>query len=263
MKLRVETREGSHLLVESHGPAAAPAVLFLNSIGCRLWMWDAQLAALGAGFRCLTFDARGHGGSDAPADDYTLEQLGKDALAVLDAASVRHAHVCGLSLGGVIGQWLGVHAHARVASLTLANTATRIGTHESWETRRRLVLAEGLGAIADMAMQRFFSPEFRASDPNVVEQVRTDLVGGSAAGYAGCCAALRDADLTTEVRHIRAPTLVIGGAFDISTPPDQAAALAAAIPGARLTILRAAHLSNLERPDAFTAALRAHLEETS
>jgi 3-oxoadipate enol-lactonase len=261
VRLQVRSHDGLALRAESLGPAEAPAVLFLNSIGCRLWMWDAQVAALRGGFRCLTFDARGHGGSDAPLGDYALAQLGSDALAVLDAAGGQRAHVCGLSLGGVVGQWLGLHAPDRVASLTLANTASRIGTRESWETRRQLVLSEGLGAIADTAMERFFSPGFRTSDGGMVEQIRATLLANSVAGYAGCCAALRDADLTAEVGRIAAPTLVIGGELDVSTPPDQTADLAAAIPGARLKTLPAAHLSNLEQPMAFTAALRAHLEE--
>jgi 3-oxoadipate enol-lactonase len=261
MRFRVQMRDGVVLLAEDQGPVGAPTVLFLNSIGCRLWQWDAQLVALRNGFRCLTFDARGHGGSEAPPGDYTLEQLGNDAVAVLDAAGVHRAHVCGLSLGGMIGQWLGVRAPERIASLTLANTASRIGTHESWEMRRQLVLREGLAAIADMAMERFFSSAFRAGDPATVEQVRAALLAGPAAGYAGCCAALRDADLTPQVGRIAAPTLVLGGEVDVSTTPDQVAVLAAAIPGARLAILPAGHLSNLERPAAFTGALRAHLEE--
>lgn len=260
MKLRVQTDDATSLLAESQGPTDAPAILFLNSIGCGGWLWDLQTTALRTDFRCVTFDARGHGGSDAPAGDYTIDRLGRDALAVLDAAGVRSAHVCGLSLGGVIGQWLGVHAAGRIASLTLANTASRIGTRDSWEARRRLVLAEGLGAIADVAVERFFSAAFRAASPAMVAQARDSLLAGSPGGYAGCCAALRDADLTPDLGRIAAPTLVIGGALDVSTPPDQAAALAAGIPGAQLTVLPAAHLSNLEQPDAFTGALRAHLE---
>lgn len=260
MRLQVETPDGVGIVAEVEGPPDAPAVLFLNSIGCTRRLWDAQAEALRGAFRCFVFDARGHGGSDAPQGDYALDQLGRDALAVLDAAGVSQAHVCGLSLGGLVAQWLGVHAPERVASLTLANTASRIGGRDSWEARRRTVLADGLSAIADMAMERFFSLAFRTQRPAVVAEARAILLAGSAAGYAGCCAALRDADLTGDLGRIGAPTLVIGGEQDVSTPPAQSAALAAGIQGARLQVLPAAHLSNLEQPDAFTAALRAHLE---
>jgi 3-oxoadipate enol-lactonase len=260
MRLRVQTPDGVTLVAERQGIEEDPAVLFLNSIGCRVWMWDGQVTALRNGFRCLTFDARGHGASDAPEGDYTIEQLGRDALAVLDGAGVERAHICGLSLGGLVGQWLGVYAPDRVASLTLANTASRIGTYDSWEARRTLALAEGLASIAEAARERFFSPSYRASDRMTVADVCAALRASSAAGYAGCCAALRDADLTPELGRISAPTLVLGGELDISTPPETTAALAAAIPGARHQVLPAAHLSNLEQRDAFTAALRAHLE---
>ncbi|HKR25566.1 MAG TPA: 3-oxoadipate enol-lactonase [Phenylobacterium sp.] len=260
MRLQVETADDIRIIAESEGAREAPALLFLNSIGCTRRLWDAQTAALHGAFRCLTYDARGHGGSDAPDGDYTIEQLGRDALAVLDTAGVPAAHVCGLSLGGLVGQWLGVNAPERVMSLTLANTASRIGTWDSWETRRRLVLLEGMSAIAETAMERFFSDAFRTERPELVAEARAGLLANSAVGYAGCCAALRDADLTGKLGRIAAPTLVIGGERDVSTPPDKSAALARAISGTRLEILPAAHLSNLEQPEAFTAALRAHLE---
>lgn len=260
MKLRVQAKDGAILVADSRGPAAAPVLLFLNSIGCDRHLWERQVAVLNAGFRCLTFDARGHGESDAPDGDYTIAQLAQDALAVMDAAGARTAHICGLSLGGIVAQQLAIGAPDRVVSLTLANTASRIGSFESWQARRQLVIAEGLASIADMAMERFFSEAFRTAQPEVVADQRARLLAGSARGYAGCCAALRDADLSAELWRIAAPTLVIGGELDVSTLPDQAAALVAAIPGAALKILPAAHLSNLEQPEAFTAALRAHLE---
>lgn len=260
MRVRAQAIDGCRLVGEAHGPVDAPALLFLNSVGCDRSLWDAQVAALSERFRCIVFDTRGHGASDAPQGDYTVAQLGDDALAVLDAAEAERAHVCGLSLGGLTAQQLALSAPGRVLSLTLANTASRIGSVESWAARRELVLAQGLEAIVDTAMERFFSERFRAANPAVVAERRRRLAAASVTGYAGCCSALRDADLTAGLSRITAPTMVIGGEFDVSTPPDQTAALAAAIPGARLEILPAAHLSNLEQPAAFTAALRAHLE---
>lgn len=260
MKLEAVSQDGCRLAGEAQGPDAAPALLFLNSLGCDRRLWEPQVAALSGDYRCLVFDARGHGRSDSPEGDYTLDQLGADALAILGAAGVTRAHVCGLSLGGLVAQWLAIHTPEQVTSLTLANTASRIGTYDSWETRRRLVLDEGLGAIADLAMTRFFSDGFRQAQPAVVATARARLTAGPAVGYAGCCAALRDADLTAELAAIRAPTLVIGGRLDVSTPPEDTDALAQCIADARSATLEAAHISNLEQPEAFTKALRMRLE---
>jgi 3-oxoadipate enol-lactonase len=260
VKLSVQARDGTRLAATAHGPSAAPTLIFLNSIGCDRTLWGSQVAALEGDFRCLVFDTRGHGGSDAPASDYTLDQLGSDALAVLDAAGARKAHVCGLSLGGQVAQWLAIHSPERVERLVLADTASRIGTFESWETRARQVRDHGMESIADMAMERFFSAPFREAHAEIVAEWRARLAAISPRGYAGCCAALRDADLTADLPRIRAPTIVVCGEDDISTPPDQARALAGAIPGAELKLLPGGHLSNLEQPEGFNAALRAHLE---
>jgi 3-oxoadipate enol-lactonase len=260
VKLAVRAKDGARLAAEAHGRPEAPTILFLNSIGCDRRLWDDQVAALKGDFRCLVFDTRGHGESDAPAGDYPLDQLGRDALAVLDAAGARAAHVCGLSLGGLVAQWLAIHAPERVARIVLADTASRIGTVESWEARGRQVRDQGLESIADMAMERFFSAPFRKSQADAVAVWRARLAANSAQGYAGCCAALRDADLTSALSRISAATLVICGEYDISTPSDQARALADAILAAELRLLPAGHLSNVEQPEAFNAALRAHLE---
>lgn len=260
MILETRAADGCRLIGEATGSADAPALLFLNSVGCDRRLWQPQVAALAGEWRCLTFDARGHGASDAPDGDYTVAQLAQDALAILDAAGAAHAHVCGLSLGGLTAQQLALAAPERVQRLILANTASRIGSHESWEARIALVRTEGLEGLADAAMARFFSEGVRAAQPALVATWRQRLATSSATGYIGCCAALRDADLTAELGRITAATLVIGGAQDVSTPPEQTAALAAAILGARHVVLDAAHLSNLELPDAFTAALRGHLE---
>jgi 3-oxoadipate enol-lactonase len=260
MSFTVSASDGARLAVESRGPADAQSILFLYSIGCTRDMWAPQVERLSLRFRCLTFDARGHGGSDAPAGDYALSRLGLDVLAVLDAFDVERTHLCGLSLGGAVAQWVALHGPERVDRLVLANTAGRIGAYETWEARRGLVIEQGLAAIADMAMERFFSPAFRAAHPDVVARFRGGLLACDPAGYAGCCAALRDANLTGELHRIAAPTLVIGGSDDVSTPPAQTQALADAIPGARSIVLPAGHLSNVEQPEAFTSALVNRLE---
>jgi 3-oxoadipate enol-lactonase len=257
--MHVTASDGARLFVAEQGPCDAPALVLLHSIGCDHAMWDGQASALGRR-RIIRPDIRGHGRSDAPAGDYALDRLAEDVADVLAALDVGEAAVCGLSLGGVVAQALALKAPSRVRGLALANTAARIGSAEGWGQRAAVVRAEGLGAIADMAMARFFSDGFRAAHPETVGGFRARLVATSAAGYAGCCAALRDADLSAEVGRIAAPTLVIGGRLDVSTPPDQTRALARAIPGAAHVELAAAHLSNVEAPEAFSGALAKHLE---
>jgi 3-oxoadipate enol-lactonase len=258
---RVVASDGCGLAAHVHGNAGRPAVLLLHSIGCDAGMWAQQAASLRDGYRVIGLDLRGHGASDAPPGDYTLERLGRDAAEVLDAVGAASVHVCGLSLGGVVAQWMAVHRPERMRTLTLANTTPRIGTPEAWSERAALVRREGTAAIADVAMGRFFGESFRKSEPEVVERTRARLLATSAEGYAGCCAALRDADLAADVGQIAAPTLLIGGRYDVSTPPEQIRALAGPIKGARYLELDAAHLSNLERPQAFTQALINHLEQ--
>jgi 3-oxoadipate enol-lactonase len=252
--------DGIRLHVAIHGPEDADAVLFLNSLGCDLAMWDEQARELSADFRVIRFDMRGHGRSDPPHGDFMLGRLGQDAIAVLNAAGVKRAHLCGLSLGGITAQWLAIHAPERLKRLILGNTAARIGTVETWQTRHDTVLKHGVGAIADAVIGRFFSEGFRAKSPSIVAGFRQALLATSPVGYAGCCAALRDADLRAEIRHIAAPTLVIGGTQDVSTPIADAEFLADGIAGAGLAIMDTAHLSNVEKPAEFTAHIQKHLE---
>ncbi|MGA0605196.1 3-oxoadipate enol-lactonase [Phenylobacterium sp. VNQ135] len=256
---RIVASDGCALAVRVEGREAAPAVLLLHSIGCDHRLWDSQAAALIARrYRVIRPDIRGHGASHAPAGDYTLDRLAQDALEVLDALRVGAVHVVGLSLGGVIAQRLAQAAPERVISLTLANTLPRIGDAEGWRTRAAKVRAEGLAAIADMAMARFFSPGFCICAPGVVAAAHATLVAADPEGYAGCCAALRDADLTDA--RPTAPTLVVAGARDVSTTAEAMGAFALTLPNARFVELDAGHLSNLEQPGAFNAALLAHLE---
>ena len=252
--------DGARLAVRVQGPAERPAVLLVHSIGCDHRMWDAQAQALDQRFRVIRADVRGHGASDASDGDYALEQLGRDAVAVLDGLGIERAMVCGLSLGGMVAQEVALRAPERLTGLVLANTAARIGSAEAWSKRATVVRTQGLAAIADLAMARFFSDTFRAAAPGTEAAFRDRLLSTSTAGYLGCCAALRDADLRAEVGEIGTPTLVIGGRLDVSTPPEQMRELAAALQNATYLQLDAAHLSSVERPDDFTAALRGRLE---
>ena len=237
------------------GPAGAPALLLLNALGTTVDLWNPQIDRLAPAFRVIRFDTRGHGASDAPAGPYALDRLGRDALAVLDAAGVSRAHVCGVSLGGQTALWLGLHAPERVNGLVAANTGARIGTTELWDQRIHDAGELGMQALAEPAVARWFSPGFRQTHPELVDRFKKMLRDCSPTGYAGCCAALRDADLRDDLHRITCPTLVVTGREDPATPPAAGHFMHERIAGAELLALDAAHLANVEQPDAFTASV--------
>ncbi len=229
-------------------------LMLAHSLGQDHGMWDAQTPDLSTHFRVLRYDIRGHGASAATAGDYTIGQLGNDALALANALGIDRFAFCGLSVGGMIGQWLAAHAATRLTAAVLANTSPRPGA-ERMEARRRAVLAEGMQAVVDQVMGRFFSPRMVAENPPVVASARRTLLATNPIGYAGCCAAIRDFDLTAAIEKIAVPVLVISGELDVSLPWRGHGELLAGIPGARVVHLPTAHLSNLEAPRSFTEAL--------
>lgn len=237
------------------GPPQAPALLLSNSIGTTRDLWARQASALAHTFRVIRYDTRGHGESSVVAGDYTLQQLGRDAIAILDQEHVSSAHVCGLSLGGLTAMWLGVNVPERVSSLVLANTGARLRDEEFWRERMALVTSQGMAALGDKAVMTWFSEAFRERDPDTVHDFKAMLHDCSPQGYAGCCAALRDADLRDDISAIRCPTLIIGGSADTATPLALAEFVRDRIEGAQLVTLDAAHLSNVEQADAFTDAI--------
>lgn len=226
-----------------------------NSLGTSAELWAPQLEALRARFHVLCYDSRGHGASGAPPGPYSIERLAEDALTLLDALGIERAHFCGLSKGGMVGQWLGANAPQRIDRLVLANTAASLGPASAWQERIELVLARGMESVVETALGRWFTPAFRQSAAKQVEAARAMLLATPAAGYAGCCAALRDLDLRASASRITAPTLLVAGAFDPATPPERLRELAAAISGSKLVELAAAHLSNIEQPEAFNRAV--------
>lgn len=244
MYFRLEGNPGPLVLVLSH------------SIGTDHGMWEPQIGDLIQHFQVLRYDTRGHGASDAPAGGYSVAQLGNDVLALVDELGIGKFAFCGLSMGGAIGQWLAVNAPERIERLILANTGPKLGSRENWETRIRAVTEKGMGAILDLVMQRFFSSEaLQSRDPHV-ESIKSVFLGTSPVGYAGCCAALRDFDANAVLGQISAPTLVITGQRDVSTPrAGNGEILCQKIAGAKSVQLDAAHLSNLERPHSFTSAV--------
>src|SRR5215212_3788865 len=241
------------------GPADAPVLVLSNSLGTNLGMWDDQASVLRERFRLLRYDQRGHGDSPVPSGPYKIENLGLDLLALLDRLEIEYASICGLSIGGLVGMWLASEAPERVGRLVLCCTAPRFDP-ELYDARASKVRAEGVGSIADTVLERWFTPEFRATRPETVEWAGSMLRGTPAEGYAGCCEVLRDTDVRSRLGEIRSPTLVIAGAEDPAATVDQAEEIRDSIPEARLTVVEAAHLANVERPAAVTQEILEHLE---
>jgi 3-oxoadipate enol-lactonase len=254
------TANGIRLAYQIDGPEDAPVLVLVNSLGTNLHMWEPQMAWFSRALRVVRYDCRGHGASEAPAGAYTVEQLGRDLLGLLDALQIERAHICGLSLGGMVALWLAATALERVDRVVLADSAARIGTAESWTTRMALVSAGGMGAIGETVLARFLSERFRRQHPEVALQMRDMVEATDPQGYIGACAALRDADLRAILPAIHVPSLIIVGDEDEATPPSQAQDLHSAIRGCKLVMLHeAAHLSNVEQPEAFSNAVLAFL----
>jgi 3-oxoadipate enol-lactonase/4-carboxymuconolactone decarboxylase len=249
------TANGHRCYYRLQGRDGDPVVALSHSLGLDHGLWDALTAQLLPFAQVLRYDIRGHGVSEATAGDYTVEQLARDALALADALSIRTFAWCGLSLGGMIGQWLGANEPHRLLRLVLANTSPRV-EGRVFEERRFTVLERGVDAIIDTVMGRYFSPRMLASGDPSVDWARRTTRAVSPPGYAGCCAAIRDHDGRGLLERIRVPTLVISGNLDVSMPyADHGRVLADTVPGAREIRLDTGHLSNLERPRAFNAAV--------
>ncbi|UOE19968.1 3-oxoadipate enol-lactonase [Thermobifida halotolerans] len=241
------------------GPEDAPLVVLSGSLGSRLDMWDPQMAGLTGLFRVVRYDIRGHGDSPAPPGPYSIADLASDVLRLLDRLKVERAHFAGLSIGGMTGMWLGAHAPERIDRLALLCTSPKLGTPESWADRIRVVREQGTGALAPTVVGRWFTPAYIEREPDTIE-LFTDMISEtSVEGYAGCCAAIQHMDLRPDLPSITAPTLVVAGKEDPSTPPDQAELIAEAIPDARLEIVPdAAHLASWEQATAVNELLIQH-----
>ena len=252
---------GARIYWRLDGAADKPALVLLTSIGTDLSLYDPVVPLLTPDFRVLRIDTRGHGASDAPAGDYSLDLLADDVLAVMDAAGIAKATICGTSLGGMIAMALTPKAPERVEALVLACTSPALDP-SVWDQRLALIRAEGLAAIVDMVLGRFFSEGFRAQHPEVIETVRAGMIAQSPDGYCGCGAAIRDMALLERLPDIAAPTLVLTGAKDIASPFEgHAERIVAAISDARHIEIDGAHLPSLEAPTAFAGAVRSFVGE--
>jgi 3-oxoadipate enol-lactonase len=244
---------------ELSGPDEAPVLVLSHALGTNLTLWDQQVEALRGAFRVLRYDTRGHGRSPASQGPYTISLLALDVLSLLDELGVGKAHFCGISMGGLVGQYLAVHHPDRVASLILSNTASTIGTHEKWERRIREVTKAGMAAVLDEVVEGWFSARFRSMRPPIIASLANALKATSPEGYIGCCQALRDADLSDLIEQVNAPALIIAGTEDQATPVAGSRFLHQKIRNSQLVTLECAHLACAEAPAEFTNQLNKFL----
>jgi 3-oxoadipate enol-lactonase len=251
--------DGTALHYRFDGDASRPVLMLSNSLGSTLDMWDLQMPALIEHFRVLRYDNRGHGASDVPIGPYTVERIGRDAQDLIENLKLPPVAFCGLSLGGMVGIWLGANAPHLVTRAVLANTSAYIGQPDMWNQRIALVEAEGMHAAAGGVIQRWLTADFIERNPALTAKVLAMVAGIPPSGWTAMAAAVRDMDQRASLVSITMPVLVIAGAVDGGTPPAMAEAIADGIPGARLAILDAAHLSNIELPEEFTKLMLSFL----
>jgi len=247
---------GIELHYEIDGPDDAPLLLMSNSLGTNLHMWDWQMAALTPHFRVIRYDSRGHGQSEAPDAHYTIEMLARDALGLLDHLGIEKTFYCGLSKGGMIGQWIGAHEPERIKRMVIANTSDYLPEEKvQWHDRVEMVRAQGMASIVDMVTDVWFTKAFQAKDPDAVAKIRDMILSTPPAGYGGCCMAISGMDNRESNKTVTVPTTVIVGAHDVITPPAHGETIHNAIEGSRLVTLDGAHLSNIADAEGFNKTL--------
>jgi 3-oxoadipate enol-lactonase len=244
------------------GDPDAPVLVLGSSLGTTRAMWDPQLAELARQFRVVSYDHRGHGDSEVPPAPYQIADLGHDVLALVDSLGIEHFHYAGMSLGGMVGMWLASEAPQRVDRLAVISTSAALGALDAWQARADAVRAGGMAAVVDAVIARWFTPEFAAARPEVLERFRAMLLATPPAGYAGCCEAIGAMDLRDRLPLIEAPTLAIAARQDPAIPPPNSEAIVAAVAGARLELIdHAAHIASVEQPAAITRLLLEHFRD--
>jgi len=243
---------------EIHGKEGAPWLTLSHSLACSVRMWDEQIASFKDRFRILAYDTRGHGQSSAPAGDYTLEQLADDLKGLLDHLQISKTHYCGLSMGGMIGQTFALKYPGILQTLVLADTSSRIPPEVGpvWEERIKVAQTQGMQALVQPTLERWFTAPYRSAHPETMQRVGKLIADTPVPGYVGCCRAIPKLNLTDRLKEIKVPIQIIVGADDQGTPVAMSQAIHENAPGSRLDILpQAAHLSNIEQPQAFDRAL--------
>jgi 3-oxoadipate enol-lactonase len=253
--------DGCNIHVEVEGPERAPVLMLSNSLGTNLHMWDEQVAPFTRHFRLLRYDRRGHGKSDAPKGPYSMEQLGRDVLAILDHLGIAKINWCGLSMGGMVGMWLGSQAPQRIDKLILSNTTAYFADKAMWDARIKTVRENGLSAIVDANMERWFTNAFRERSPEAIARIREMFLSTNVDGYIGCGEAIRAMDHRPLLSKINAPTLVIAGRHDPTTTLEAGEFIAQHMPNARLAVLDTAHIANMEQPKEYADTVLGFLLE--
>ncbi len=251
--------EGDTFNVRVEGPADAPVLFLSNSLSSDLSMWEDQIPGWSHRFRVVRYDQRGHGDSVVSATPYSIAQLGRDAIGIMNMLGIAKAHWCGLSLGGMVGMWVLTHARERIEKAVLANTAAHMGPPKLWNERIMTAERGGMAALVAPTIERWFSENFRSKAPDTMERMRCMILNTPVIGYQGCCSAIRDMDQRETIKDIDNPVLIIIGSRDPATKPADGELIASAIKGSEIARLDAAHISNVEQPSAFTEIVTAFL----
>ncbi len=252
----ITTSDGCSVFYRFDGDEDKPVAMLSNSLGSTHEMWEPQMAALTERYRVLRYDNRGHGQSDAPPAPYAMDRIASDAKELIEALGVGPVLWCGVSMGGMVGMWLGANAPDLLRRAVLANTSPLIGPPEIWNQRLAVIEDQGMEVLSKAVVQRWLTALYAAGHPETAAKLTAMIAATPAHGYAGTAAAIRDMDLRDLLPRIRVPVLVIAGSQDQSTTVVMGEQIAAGVPGARLEILEAAHLSNIEQPDAFNGLVR-------
>jgi 3-oxoadipate enol-lactonase len=253
--------DGCNIHVEVEGPERAPVLMLSNSLGTNLHMWDEQVAPFTRHFRLVRYDRRGHGKSDAPKGPYSMERLGRDVLAILDHLRIDKINWCGLSMGGMVGMWLGAQAPQRIDKLILSNTTAYFADKAMWDARIKMVREKGLSAIVDANMERWFTKAFRERSPQAIAGIREMFLATDIDGYIACGEAIRAMDHRPLLPKINAPSLVIAGRYDPATTLEAGEFIAQHMPNAKLAVLATAHIANMEQPKEYADTVLGFLLE--
>lgn len=254
------TSNDAQINYQTFGEATKPALIFSNSLGTNFKMWQAQIDFFQQDFFVICYDTRGHGASSAPQGPYSIDQLGQDVVNLLDHLNVEKAAFCGISMGGLTGQWLAIHRPERFNQVVVCNTAAKIGQEQAWNDRAALVREQGLQPIASTAASRWFTEPFIQSNATVVNNLQNDLAVGSAEGYASCCEALAKADVREQLKDITVPVLVVAGQQDPVTTVVDGQFMVERIANSQLFEINASHISNVELPNEFNQAVKQFIQ---
>ncbi|WP_168381789.1 3-oxoadipate enol-lactonase [Acinetobacter indicus] len=254
------TSQDAEINYQTFGDAAKPALVFSNSLGTNFKMWQPQIDHFQQDFFVICYDTRGHGASSAPQGPYTLDQLGQDVVNLLDHLNMEKAAFCGISMGGLTGQWLAINKPERFSHVVICNTAAKIGQEQAWNERAALVREQGLAPIASTAAGRWFTEPFIQSNAATVATLSNDLGAGSPEGYASCCEALAKADVREQLKDIQVPVFIVAGQQDPVTTVADGEFMQQRIANAELFEINASHISNIEQPEAFNQAVQAFIQ---